>query len=198
MIIGLTGGIGSGKSAAANFFKQLGINILDADNAAKDALDKNAIGYKMFIKEFGNQYLDGQKNIDRKKLREDVFKDPNKKLILEKIVHPIVGKTILNFISNSNSPYTIIMVPLIFESKSENNYDRILTIDCDEEIQISRSMQRDTQDEEQIRNILSKQASRDQRLSISDDIILNNSTLNNLKQEVQKIHEKYLGLVNNE
>ena len=90
------------------------------------------------------------------------------------------------------------MVPLIFETKSENNYDRILTIDCDEEIQISRSMQRDTQDEEQIRNILSKQASRDQRLSISDDIILNNSTLNNLKQEVQKIHEKYLGLVNNE
>jgi dephospho-CoA kinase len=90
------------------------------------------------------------------------------------------------------------MVPLIFETKSENNYDRILTIDCDEDIQISRSMQRDTQDEEQIRNILSKQASRDQRLSISDDIILNNSTLNNLKQEVQKIHEKYLGLVNNE
>ena len=90
------------------------------------------------------------------------------------------------------------MVPLIFETKSENNYDRILTIDCDEEIQISRSMQRDTQDEEQIRNILSKQASRDQRLSISNDIILNNSTLNNLKQEVQKIHEKYLGLVNNE
>ena len=90
------------------------------------------------------------------------------------------------------------MVPLIFETKSENNYDRILTIDCDEEIQISRSMQRDTQDEEQIRNILSKQASRDQRLSISDDIILNNSTLNNLKQEVQKIHKKYLGLVNNE
>ena len=90
------------------------------------------------------------------------------------------------------------MVPLIFETKSENNYDRILTIDCDEEIQISRSMQRDTQDEEQIRNILSKQASRDQRLSISDDIILNNSTLNNLKQEVQKIHEKYLGLVKNE
>jgi dephospho-CoA kinase len=198
MIIGLTGGIGSGKSAAANFFKELGINILDADNAAKDALDKNAIGYKMFIKEFGNQYLDGQKNIDRKKLREDVFKDPNKKLILEKIVHPIVGKTILNFISNSNSPYTIIMVPLIFETKSENNYDRILTIDCNEEIQISRAMQRDNQDKKQIQNILSKQASREQRLSISDDIILNNSTLNNLKQEVQKVHEKYLRLVNNE
>ena len=90
------------------------------------------------------------------------------------------------------------MVPLIFETKSENNYDRILTIDCDEEIQISRSMQRDTQDEEQIRNIMLKQASRDQRLSISDDIILNNSTLNNLKQKVQKIHEKYLGLVKNE
>jgi dephospho-CoA kinase len=90
------------------------------------------------------------------------------------------------------------MVPLIFETKSENNYDRILTIDCNEEIQISRAMQRDNQDKKQIQNILSKQASREQRLSISDDIILNNSTLNNLKQEVQKIHEKYLWLVNNE
>ena len=198
MIIGLTGGIGSGKSAAANFFEELGINILDADNAAKNALDKKSIGYKMFIKEFGNQYLDNQKNIDRKKLREDVFKDPKKKLILEKIVHPIVGQTILNFRSSSNSPYTIIMVPLIFETKSQNNYDRILTIDCNEEIQISRAMQRDNQDKKQIHNILSKQASREQRLSISDDIILNNSTLNNLKQEVQKIHEKYLRLVNNE
>ena len=198
MIIGLTGGIGSGKSAAANFFEELGINILDADSAAKDSLDKKTIGYKMFIKKFGNKYLDSQKNIDRKKLRDDVFKDPKKKLILEKIVHPIVGQTILNFISSSNSPYTIIMVPLIFETKSENNYDRILTIDCNEEIQISRTMQRDNQDKKQIYNILSKQASREQRLSISDDIILNNSTLNNLKQEVQKIHEKYLWLVNNE
>jgi len=197
MIVGLTGGIGSGKSAAANFFMDLGIDIIDADLVAKNALKKNSRGYSLFIEKFGNKYLDNKKNINRELLRKDIFSNQINKDILEDIVHPIVYDEILDFIANKQSPYCIVMVPLIFETNSSKNYDRILLIDCDTETQIARSSKRDNQNPIDINKIISKQATRDQRLSIADDIILNTSSLKDLYNNVLQIHNKYLELLNN-
>ncbi len=196
MIIGLTGGIGSGKSVAANYFAELGISVLDADHEAKKALDKNTKGYYEFLSKFGGQCLDDNKEINRLKLRDLIFNNPSKKLDLERIVHPIVRSSISTFISKASSPYTIIMVPLIFETQSQKNYDRIITVDCDIELQISRATIRDTQNEEQIVNIINKQATREERISISDDVILNNKSLADLKGQVLDLHLKYLELLN--
>ena len=197
MIIGLTGGIGSGKSAAANFFMDLGIDIIDADLVAKNALKKNSKGYNLSIEKFGNKYLDNKKNINRELLRKDIFSNQINKDILENIVHPIVYDEILDFIANKQSPYCVVMVPLIFETNSSKNYDRILLIDCDTDTQIARSSKRDNQSSKDINKIISKQATRDERLSIADDIILNTSSLKDLYNNVLKIHIKYLELLNN-
>ena len=196
MIVGLTGGIGSGKSAAANFFIELGVDLIDADDLAKNVLNKNSKGYELFINEFGEQYLDNDKNIDRDLLRKTIFNDSNKKNKLENIIHPQVRSGIEEFIKSSKSDYCIVVVPLIYETRSSSYYDRILVIDCDKEIQINRSAIRDNTENKEIKKIISKQASREERLSIADDVILNNRTLDSLKEEVIKLHKKYIKMLN--
>lgn len=196
MIVGLTGGIGSGKSAAANFFVELGVDLIDADDLAKNVLNKNSKGYELFINEFGEQYLDNDKNIDRDLLRKTIFIDSDKKNKLENIIHPQVRSGIEEFIKTSKSDYCIVVVPLIYETRSSSYYDRILVIDCDEEIQINRSAIRDNTENKEIKKIISKQASREERLSIADDVILNNRTLDSLKEEVIKLHKKYIKMLN--
>mgnify|MGYP003330590324 FL=1 len=196
MIVGLTGGIGSGKSAAANFFVELGVDLIDADDLAKNVLNKNSKGYELFINEFGEQYLDNDKNIDRDLLRKTIFNDSDKKNKLENIIHPQVRFGIEEFIKTSKSDYCIVVVPLIYETRSSSYYDRILVIDCDEEIQINRSAIRDNTENKEIKKIISKQASREERLSIADDVILNNRTLDSLKEEVIKLHKKYIKMLN--
>tara|TARA_Y100000389_G_C17447750_1_gene512676 strand:- start:1830 stop:2435 length:606 start_codon:yes stop_codon:yes gene_type:complete len=197
MIIGLTGGIGSGKSATAKYFKDIGIDIIDADHVAKNALIKNSAGYKLFIHKFGNKFLDKKNEIDRSLLRSEVFSKPDKKIELEKIIHPLVSEEILSFINNSRSPYCIVMVPLIFETNSSSNYDRVLVIDCNEEVQISRASLRDNQTVKEIKKIIANQASRKERLSIAHDVILNNSSLENLKKQVVNKHNYYMELIKN-
>jgi dephospho-CoA kinase len=197
MIIGLTGGIGSGKSATAKYFKDIGIDIIDADYVAKNVLIKNSAGYKLFIHKFGNKFLDKKNEIDRSLLRSEVFSKPDKKIELEKIIHPLVSEEILSFINNSRSPYCIVMVPLIFETNSSSNYDRVLVIDCNEEVQISRASLRDNQTVKEIKKIIANQASRKERLSIAHDVILNNSSLENLKKQVIYKHNYYMELIKN-
>ena len=197
MIIGLTGGIGSGKSAAAALFKDIGVDLIDADDLARDSLSINSEGYKLFIEEFGDKYLDENKNINRELIRNLIFNDSDAKSKLENIIHPIVRSGIETFIKNTKSDYCIIVVPLIFETNSSKIYDRILVIDCDVDVQISRTSKRDNQTKSDIENIINKQATREQRLSIADDVIVNNGSLDLLRNEVLKIHKKYLEIVKN-
>ena len=197
MIIGLTGGIGSGKSAAAALFEDIGVDLIDADDLARDSLNINSEGYKLFIDEFGDKYLDENKNINRKLIRKLIFNDSDAKSKLESIIHPIVRSGIETFIKNKKSDYCIIVVPLIFETNSSKIYDRVLVIDCDVDVQISRTSKRDNQTKSDIENIVSKQATREQRLSIADDVIVNNGSLDLLRNEVLKIHKKYLEIVKN-
>ena len=197
MIIGLTGGIGSGKSAAAALFKDIGVDLIDADDLARDSLNINSEGYKLFIDEFGDKYLDENKNINRGLIRKLIFNDPDAKSKLENIIHPIVRSGIESFIKNTKSNYCIIVVPLIFETNSSKIYDRVLVIDCDVDVQISRTSKRDNQTKSDIENIVNKQATREQRLSIADEVIVNNGSLDLLRNEVLKIHKKYLEIVKN-
>ena len=198
MIVGLTGGIGSGKSAAGDFFIELGIDLIDADIISKNILDDNLKAKELFIEKFGKNYLDANNEINRSLLRNDIFKDHEKKELLESIIHPIVRNEINEFILKSNSIYKIVMVPLIYETKSQDFYDKIIVIDCDEDYQIERASQRDERSKEDIKNIIKNQATRKERQSIADEIILNNSTLDDLKNQVIKVHQRLLGININE
>ena len=197
MIIGLTGGIGSGKSAAAAIFKDLGIDSIDADDLARDSLKINSKGYELFINEFGEKYLNENKEINRELLRRDIFNDPVTKLKLENIIHPLVRSGIKAFINTSKSDYCIIVVPLIYETGSSKLYDRILVIDCDVDIQIERTFKRDNQNKSEIENIINKQATREERMSIADEVILNNGSTEHLKNSILNIHKKYMEILKN-
>lgn len=198
MIVGLTGGIGSGKSAAGKYFNELGIDIIDADDISRSILDNNIKARKLFLENFGNNFLDKNNKIDRDLLRSEIFKNPDKKDLLESIIHPIVKEEISKFIEQSNSIYKIIMVPLIFETNSQNFYNKIIVVDCDLNHQIDRASKRDNKSKKDIENIIKNQATREERLSIADEIILNNSTIEDLKAEVIKVHQKLLGMNINE
>jgi dephospho-CoA kinase len=197
MIIGLTGGIGSGKSVAAAIFKDLGIDSIDADDLARDSLNINSKGYKLFINEFGEKYLDENKDINRELLRKDIFNNPVTKIKLENLIHPLVRSGIQAFINSSKSDYCIIVVPLIYETSSSKLYDRILVIDCDIDAQIERTSKRDNQTINEIKNILDKQATREERISIADEVILNNGSLEHLRKSVLNMHKKYMEIVKN-
>ena len=182
MIIGLTGGIGSGKSAAANFFLNEGISVIDADQLARKVIEKDTPGYSKVLDSFGANILDNDDSIDRAKLREEVFHNNEKRKILESITHPLVRDLMVQKISSSTSPYSIIMVPLIFETNSTKNYDRVLVIDCDVEIQLERAMARDENSADLIQKIIDSQCSRSERLSIANDVIPNNQSIEDLKR----------------
>ena len=194
MIVGLTGGIGSGKSVAGDFFIELGIDVIDADHVSKNILDDNESAKKLFLEHFGEKFIDKNNNVDRALLRDEIFKNENKKEALESIIHPLVREEIFNFIENSNSVYKIIMVPLIYETNSQDFYDKIVVVDCKEENQIIRASKRDNKTKNDIINIMKNQASSDERMSIADEVIKNDSSLDDLKKQVIKVHQKLLGI----
>ena len=196
MIIGLTGGIGSGKSAAANFFQNEDINVIDADNLAREVISIGTPGFSSVVDYFGERIIDIDGSINRAKLREEVFDNEQKKKVLESITHPLVRELMAEKIQAFKSLYSIIMVPLIFETKSTNAYNRILVIDCDSHLQLERATLRDDNSKEQIQKILDFQCSREQRLSIANDVISNNDSLDNLQARCLVMHKFYLGLCN--
>ena len=198
MLVGLTGGIGSGKSLAGDFFKSKKIDVIDADDLAYIALAKEGKGYKNFLDVFGKTFLDENSEIDRKAHREHIFKNPEMKNKLESIVHPIVQDGILDFINISKSRYRIIIVPLIAETKSSSFYDRVLAIECENEIQIERASKRDSSNEKQILKIIKSQASTEDRNKIANDVIKNNGTKEEFIKLLEDVHTKYLMLADND
>ena len=194
MIIGLTGGIGSGKSAAANFFHSEGVTVLDADQLAREVIEQNTPGFQSIVDYFGSDIIGEDGSIDRAKLRQEIFDDKEKKKTIESITHPLVRDLMAERIAASTSPYSIIMVPLIFETNSMSAYNRILVIDCDTKLQLERATLRDNNSSEQIQKILDSQCSRTERLSIANDVIPNNDTMENLKTRSLAMHKFYLGL----
>lgn len=195
-IIGLTGGIGSGKTAASNFFSDLGIQIIDADVIARQALQKDSPLLPELFEHFGEVIKEPDGQLNRAKLRELVFNDPAQKEWLEQRVHPNVKKRVVEALQHASGPYTILSSPLLIESGQNQLVDRLLVIDVPESTQLQRACQRDNNTVELIKKIMAQQISREQRLALADDIINNTGDLNTLQKQVAQLHLHYLNLKN--
>lgn len=195
MIVGLTGGIGSGKSYAANLFKQLGVPILDADEIAHQMTATNGLAIPALIAYFGSEYLTAEGSIDRAKLRQHVFQNPNALAQLNAITHPLIRAELDRQTKLAlAAPYIIQVIPLLIESQHwTTRVDRILVVDCAPETQIARVMQRSQLSRKEVLAIMSQQATRAQRLSHAHDILDNQDNAHpSLTEQVARLHQYYL------
>ena len=192
MIIGLTGGIGSGKTAVSDTFKSLGIDIVDADVSSRRVVEKGQPALDDIQAHFGDGILDSENNLDRAKLREIIFKNPQERVWLEKLLHPKIAEHIKDQLENSNSPYCILVSPLLLETEQKSYCSFVLVVDVPEESQIARTAKRDGVSEEQVKNIISAQIDREKRLEQADEIIINDGSMEELKKKVVVLHTKYL------
>ncbi len=190
--IGLTGGIGSGKSTVADLFREEHIPIIDADSIARNILDVGTEGYCQVIEKFGAEIILSNKELDRRLIREKVFKNPALLQWLNQCTHPKVRAEINRQVSETKSPYVILDIPLLFENKLEPTVDRVLVVDVPQELQLERVLQRDDSSAETIESIMKQQVSRDYRLAHADDIIDNSQNLEKLKRQVKHFHQLYL------
>jgi dephospho-CoA kinase len=190
--IGLTGGIGSGKSSVCALFQELGVNIIDADNIAKALVAPGLPALTQIIDQFGKEFLQADGTLDRAKLRKLIFSDKEKKQQLENILHPLVYKQIDIEIQHSTSPYCIIAVPLLLETQKSQLFDRILVVDCSIEEQLQRVESRDKLNRTQILSIIGSQIPREQRLKRADDIIDNSANITQLAEQIKRLHNSYL------
>ena len=189
-IVGVTGGIGSGKSEAAKTFASLSVPVIDLDDIARQITQKNNPGYVEITKNFGNKYLDKNKELNRKSLKIDIFNSSEVKRKIESILHPIIlteyKKQIIKYKSEK---YVVIMIALLFETESYLKLiDESLLIDCDEESQFDRVSSRDKLDKNLIKSIIKSQLSRVQRIKRADNIIINNLSKDKLKDKIYKYH----------
>jgi len=191
--IGLTGGIASGKTIISDYFKALGIPIIDADVISHEVTKPNGSAFEEIISSFGSNILDESGLINRKKMRSIIFDDASKKEILEGIIHPKVREEMFNLVSQSNDHYLILSVPLLIETGMNKMMDRILVVDCSVETQIERLIQRDKINLDEAKSILRNQTNRSTRLKVADDLIINekNVTLTDLEKEVFELHRIY-------
>ncbi|MBA4740576.1 MAG: dephospho-CoA kinase [Burkholderiales bacterium] len=191
--IGLTGGIGSGKSAASNAFENLGVRVIDTDKISHFLTSANSDCLKTITDAFGSNILEkGQLN--RAKLRKIIFGDDEARKKLENILHPRIRQHVEDARSEANGPYVIVVVPLLIETEAYQFINRVLVVDCDEQTQINRVKKRNNLDENEVRDIMRTQATRQKRLAAADDIIYNNGNLCLLLEQVQSFHEKYLDI----
>lgn len=196
-VVALTGGIGSGKTTVSNIFKSKNIPIIDTDIISRQVVEKGNPAYTKIIKLFGEEILDNDKNINRSKLRQLIFSSSEKRLQLEALLHPIIWQEVISQLESLSSAYCIVVVPLLFETTSEEkklHFDRIATVDITPEMQIKRVRERDDIDEKTINNIINSQVSRQTRLNAADDIISNTGNFDQLNKEVNKLHLQYLEL----
>jgi len=192
MIIGLTGGIGCGKTTVTDLFQQRSVPVVDADEIAHAVVQPNKPALASIAKSFGQQIINQAGGLDRDQLREIIFTSPEKKKILEDILHPIIFKTMYEQLDQYDAPYGIASIPLLFEGNKPHNFARILVIDCPESVQIERVKARDQLSDKIIGSIMNSQCSRSYRLAHADDTISNNGSLSTLENQVEKLHTSYL------
>ena len=197
-IIGLSGGIGSGKTTIANVFKTHGIDLVDADIVAREVVAPGSQALKKITDHFGANILTSNKALDREKLRRLIFANPTEKEWLNNLLHPLIRTEMFCQLTNAKSPYVILVAPLLIENKLNQQVDRTLIIDVDVDTQIKRTVARDNSDRQTIENIIASQSSREERLSHADDILENeNCDFSDIKKQVSELHQKYLKLADN-
>ena len=191
-VLGITGGIGSGKSAATEIFSLLGIKIVDADVLSRIPVQKGESGLLEIEKRYGTEILLSTGELDRKKLREIIFEKEEEKDWLENLLHPLISDLIKEELKFSTSAYTILASPLLFETKQSSYCDEVLVIDVSEETQVLRTKTRDDVSEEQVKTIILSQINRSERLRLATHIIENENTLKDLKKAVTDLHQKII------
>jgi|AntRauTorcE11897_2_1112592.scaffolds.fasta_scaffold07809_3 dephospho-CoA kinase len=191
LIIGLTGGIGSGKTAASDFFAELGVKVIDADVLARQALEPGSPLLNKVYQQLGQDLQKPDGNLDRAALRIRIFNDDQQKIWLEQLIHPWVREHIIQAIDSFCGDYLILSSPLLLESHQDQLVDRVLVVDLPEELQVERTCQRDNNQRDLVEKIMSNQLNRKDRLARADDILDNSQGLNELKKQVNYWHEIY-------
>ena len=199
LVVGLTGGIGSGKSAAADEFARLGATVIDTDAIAHELTGPGGAAVADVQRLFGGALVDASGAMDRNRMRELVFSDAKAKRRLESMLHPMIRaeseRRIAAAFAERAAPYAVLVVPLLVESTGyRERIDRVLVVDCPESLQVARVRQRSGFAEEEIRRIIASQIQRQRRLAAADDVIDNSGTIAALQQKVGRLHEKYLAL----
>ncbi|MBS0289183.1 MAG: dephospho-CoA kinase [Proteobacteria bacterium] len=194
LIVGLTGGLGSGKSTVADFFKSLGIGVIDADEIAKALVKKGEPALTQIVSRFGKAILTPEGELNRPLMREKIFNNAEDKLWLENLLHPIIFHSIKEQVSSLKGPYCVVVVPLLAEriAKYKDFLDHILVVDAKEAQQIAWTAMRDNIEPELIKKMIHAQASREERLKIADTVIVNAGSLEELKKKVEEVHRKFL------
>lgn len=193
-VLGLTGGIGSGKSAASQWFEAQGITVVDADVVAREVVEIGQPALAQIQQAFGDWVLLEDGSLNRRALREHIFQSPEARKTLENITHPAIRTSIIQQLHAAQSPYAILVSPLLFETNQHELTQHTLLIDATIELQIERASQRDGQNIEQIRNIIAAQMSREQKQTMADDIVLNDGHLDHLYAHLRLLHQKYLNM----
>ncbi|BFT29478.1 dephospho-CoA kinase [Alteromonas sp. D210916BOD_24] len=191
-VVGLTGGIGSGKSAASSCFETLGIDVVDADEVARDVVAIGTEGLRRIAEHFGQAILLKDGSLNRAALRDQVFANPQHKDWLNNLLHPLIRARMVSLINQSTSPYCILSVPLLIENKLTSMCDLVVVVDCPEDMQLTRAMKRDGSSVTTIKNIMATQASREARLNAADEVLDNSTSLENLVKQVEQLHQKLL------
>ena len=192
--IGLTGGIASGKSTAAKFFGALGVPILDSDQIARDVVEPGQPPLERLVERFGPSILTPDGHLDRPALRDIVFSDPMARADLEALTHPAIGAAMEARSAAAGGPYQVLVIPLLVEKNLSSHVDRVLVVDCDEDLQVRRLRDRDGSTPEQAQAILGAQAPRAARLRAADDVITNEADMSAVQDQVATLHARYLEL----
>ncbi|AXX58847.1 dephospho-CoA kinase [Vibrio vulnificus] len=195
LVIGLTGGIASGKTTVANLFQQhFAIDIVDADIVARQVVAPGSAGLAAIVDHFGADILTCEGELDRGQLRQRIFAHSEEKQWLNALLHPMIRRKMIEDLAQVSSPYALLVVPLLVENQLQTLCDRVLVVDVEEKTQLQRTMDRDGVDEQQVRAILKAQASRHERLALADDVIKNESKDQDLLQQITDLHQKYLAM----
>ena len=195
LIIGLTGGIGNGKSVASDKFKSLGITVVDADVASRTVVEPGKPALKEIEYHFGSGIITAEGKLDRNKLREIIATDPEERKWLESVLHPKIGEQITKEISESTSVYTLFVAPLLLETNSQERCARVVVVDVPKEVQILRTAKRDKVSPNQVEQMVAAQMEREKRLEKADDVLLNSGTIEDLEKQVEELHKKYMQMV---
>jgi dephospho-CoA kinase len=196
--VGLTGGIGCGKSQATGMFAALRADIVDTDAIAHELTAPDGLAMDAIAKAFGSDYVRANGSLDRDRMRELVFSDPAAKTRLEAIIHPMIRAESRRRVEESTAPYVVLVVPLLLETGAYRDMvNRVLVVDCEEAQQIARTMARSGLTEEAVRRIMAAQLPRAQRLEQADDVLLNDADIQSLRSQVEALHKRYLELAKN-
>lgn len=192
--VALTGGIGCGKSTACKFFSQLHVPVIDTDIISRELVTPNQTALNEIIDYFGTDILLDDGSLNRKSLSHKIFNHKKNKLVLESILHPKIKLAVQKKLNHLDCCYAIIAIPLLVETNQQKNYDRVLLIDCEEKLQISRTLTRDNKNLNEIKSIIHSQASREARIAIANDIIDNSEDVSALENQIMLLHSRYTNL----